>query len=56
MLSALAFGLADDTCLDLDYSGYHKKLHPIIVSYLDLAKAKSEASILYIFNYLKPKN
>ena len=26
MLSASAFGLADNTYLDLDYSGYHKNL------------------------------
>ena len=33
MLSALAFGSADNTYHNLDYSGYHKNLHPITVWY-----------------------
>ena len=34
MLSASAYGLlADNTYLDLDYSGYHKNRHPIIAYY-----------------------
>ena len=33
MLSASAFGSADDTYLDLDYDGYHKNLIQHIIVY-----------------------
>ena len=36
MLSASAFGSADNTYLDLDYSGYHKNLIQYIVYYLTI--------------------